>query len=145
MQIPSTEEWKFTDVRFFPIFREYAKRLNIVETINTMVDSNMDLSPGDAALAMIMDTLSGRTPLYRLEEAFKGLDSELILGVPISPDQLNDNNLGRAMDKLFEAGTNKIFSQISQNAIGCFKLDGPVKSQSPNRAFFLSLHTILII
>ncbi|WP_394698498.1 hypothetical protein [uncultured Desulfobacter sp.] len=27
------------------------------------------------------------------------------------------------MDKLFEAGTNKIFSQISQNAIGCFKLD----------------------
>ncbi|WP_320042645.1 DUF4277 domain-containing protein [uncultured Desulfobacter sp.] len=80
MQIPSTEEWKFTDVRFFPIFREYAKRLNIVETINTMVDSNMDLSPGDAALAMIMDTLSGRTPLYRLEEAFKGLDSELILG-----------------------------------------------------------------
>ncbi|WP_320043064.1 IS1634 family transposase [uncultured Desulfobacter sp.] len=123
MQIPSTEEWKFTDVRFFPIFREYAKRLNIVETINTMVDSNMDLSPGDAALAMIMDTLSGRTPLYRLEEAFNGLDSELILGVPISPDQLNDNNLGRAMDKLFEAGTNKIFSQISQNAIGCFKLD----------------------
>ena len=58
MKIPSTEGWSFTDVRFFPILREYAKRLNLVETINTMVDTSMELSPGDAVLAMIMDTLS---------------------------------------------------------------------------------------
>jgi len=123
MNIPGTEEWNFTDVKFLPIFKEYAKRINLVETINTMTDTKMDLSPGDAVLGMIMDTVSGRTPLYRLEEAFDQMDTELILGKPISPGKFNDTNLGRVLDKLFETGTQKIFSQISQNAIGCFKLD----------------------
>ncbi|WP_394699471.1 DUF4277 domain-containing protein [uncultured Desulfobacter sp.] len=49
--------------------------------------------------------------------------SELLLGKTIAPGQFNDTNLGRAMDQLFHAGTHKIFSQLSQNAIGCFKLD----------------------
>ena len=57
MQIPNTEGWRFTDVRFLPIVREYAKRINLVETVNQMVDSQMELSPGDAILAMVIDTL----------------------------------------------------------------------------------------
>ena len=123
MNIPSTEKWNFTDVKFLPVFKEYAKRINLVETINTMTDSKMDLSSWDAVLGMIMDTVSGRTPLYRLEEAFDEMDTELLFGKPISPDKFNDTNLGRVLDKLFETGTQKIFSQISQNTIGCFKLD----------------------
>jgi len=123
MEIPNTEEWRFTDVRFLPIFKEYAKRINLVETINAMVDTQMELSVGDVILAMVIDTLSGRTPLYRLEESFNGMDTELLLGKPIAPGQFNDTNLGRVMDTLFNTGTQKIFSQISQNAIGCFKLD----------------------
>jgi len=35
MEIPNTEEWRFTDVRFLPIFKEYAKRINLVETIGS--------------------------------------------------------------------------------------------------------------
>ena len=38
MNIPSTGEWNFTDVKFLPILKEYAKRINLVETINTMTD-----------------------------------------------------------------------------------------------------------
>lgn len=123
MEIPNTEHWRFTDVQFLPIFKEYAKRINLVETINAMADTEMDLSPGDAVLAMIIDTTSGRTPLYRLEESFKDMDTELLLGKPIDPSLFNDTNVGRVLDKLFNTGTQKIFSQISQNAIGCFKLD----------------------
>ncbi len=29
MEIPNTEGWRFTDVRFLPIVREYAKRINL--------------------------------------------------------------------------------------------------------------------
>lgn len=118
-----TEEWRFTDVRFLPIFKEYAKRINLVETINTMVATEMDLSPGDAVLALILDTLTGRTPLYRLEDSLSETDTELLLGKPIDPSMFNDTNVGRVLDQLFHAGSQKIFSQISQNAIGCFKLD----------------------
>jgi len=123
MGLPSTEKWKFTDVQFLPIVKEYAKRLNLVETINSMVDSEMNLSPGDAVLAMVMDTVSGRNPLYRLEESFHDLDTELIIGKPIDPAKFNDTNLGRVLDKLHESGTQRIFSQVSQNAIDGFNLD----------------------
>ncbi len=123
MEIPNTEEWRFTDVRFLPIVRDYAKRINLVETVNQMVESQMELSPGDAILAMVIDTLTGRIPLYRLKESFKDMDTELILGKSINPERFDDTNLGRAMDKIYETGAQKVFSQISQNAIGCFKLN----------------------
>ncbi len=123
MEIPNTEEWRFTDVRFLPIVKDYAKRINLVGTVNQMVDSQMELSPGDAILAMVIDTLTGRIPLYRLKESFKDMDTELILGKSINPERFDDTNLGRAMDKIYETGAQKIFSQISQNAIGCFKLN----------------------
>jgi len=123
MEIPNTEEWNFTDVNILPIVKSYAKRINLVETINGMVESQMDLSPGDAIWGMVVDTLSGRTPLYRLKNSFENQDTELLFGKSIDPQQFDDTNLGRAMDKIFETGAHKIFSQISQNAIGGFKLD----------------------
>ena len=42
-----------------PIVKEYARRLNLVETINRLVDTKMELSPGMAILAMVLDTLCG--------------------------------------------------------------------------------------
>ena len=40
----------------------------------------MQLQPGQAVLAMVLDTLSGRTLLYRLKEFFHQKDTELLLG-----------------------------------------------------------------
>ncbi len=39
---------------FYPIFKEYAERINLVETINTMVPNKMNLTPGNAVLALIL-------------------------------------------------------------------------------------------
>ncbi len=66
MEKLNTDQMTFTEVRHLPIVKQYAKRLNLVETINRLVDTQMELSPGMAILAMVIDTLSGRTPLYRL-------------------------------------------------------------------------------
>ncbi len=119
----NTEQMTFTEVRHLPIVKEYAKRLNLVETIDQMVNSQMELSPGIAVLAMVLDTLSGRTPLYRLTEFFEEKDVELLLGTAIEPDRFCDTNLGRTMDQIFEVGTMKIFSQIAQNALIEFAVD----------------------
>ena len=70
MQKLNTDQMTFTDARHLPIVKEYANRIDLVQTINDLVDSQMDLSPGMAVLAMVLDTLSGRTPLYRLVEFF---------------------------------------------------------------------------
>jgi len=117
------ENLTFSDVGHLPIIKEYAKRINLVETLDAMVDSEMELSPGMTVLAMVLDTLSGRTPLYRLEEFFQEKDTELILGENVEPELFCDYNVGRMLDKIYDSGTQKIFSQLAQNAVGGFGID----------------------
>jgi transposase len=111
-----------TDVQFLPIIKEYARRINLVETINCMVDTEMKLQPGVVVLSMVLDTLSGRSPLYRLQHFLEQKDIELLLGSSVCVDQFTDHNIGRALDKIFETGTQKIFGQLSQNAVGGFQI-----------------------
>ena len=123
MQPLNTEQMTFTDARHMPIVKHYARKIGLVETIDQLVDTQMELSPGMTVFAMVLDTLSGRTPLYRLTEFFKEKDTELLLGAPIETERFCDYNLGRSMDKVFETGTQKIFSQLSQNALTAFDVD----------------------
>ena len=111
-----------TDVQFLPIVKEYARRINLVETINSMVNTEMEIQPGIVVLGMVEDTLSGRSPLYQLSRFFEEKDTELLLGEPISAEKFTDYNIGRALDKIFETGTQKIFCQLSQNAVGGFQI-----------------------
>jgi len=113
----------FSEVGHLPIVKQFAKHINLVDTINTMVDSQMQLPPGEAVLAMVLDTLSGRTPLYRLKEFFQEKDTELLLGSTIDPEHFSDHNLGRVLDKIYDTGAQAIFSQLSQNAIQRFSIN----------------------
>jgi hypothetical protein len=74
------ENLTFSEVGHLPIVKDFAKKIRLVETIDAMVDSQMELSPGITILAMVLDTLSGRTPLYRLEEFFQ--DSASLMRPP---------------------------------------------------------------
>lgn len=113
----------FCEVGHLPIVKQFAKHINLVETINTMVDSQMQLPPGEAVLAMVLDTLSGRTPLYRLKEFFHEKDTELLLGRAIDSEHFCDYNLGRVLDKIYDTGAQAIFSQLSQNALKRFSIN----------------------
>ena len=112
-----------SEVGHLPIIKAFAKKIKLVETLDTMVDSQMELSPGVTIMAMVLDTVSGRTPLYRLEEFFQEKDVELILGQNLSPSLFCDYNVGRTLDKIYDSGTQKIFSQLAANAIGVFDID----------------------
>lgn len=123
MEQLNTDQMTFTDVRHLPIIKAYAKKIGLIETIDRMVDTQMELSPGIAVLGMVLDTLSGRTPLYRLAEFFEEKDTELLLGTAVESERFCDTNLGRSMDKIFDTGTQKIFSQLAQNALRVFAVD----------------------
>ena len=122
MEIKDFSSLTITDVQFLPIVKEYARRINLVETINQMVDTEMDLQPGPVVLGMVLDTLSGRSPLYRLKDFLEEKDIELLLGNAAPLDRFTDHNIGRALDKIFETGTQKIFGQLSQNAVNGFQI-----------------------
>jgi len=117
------ENLTFSEVGHLPIIKDFAKKIRLVETLDAMVDSQMEISPGITVLAMVLDTLSGRTPLYRLEEFFQEKDIELVLGHEVKADVFCDYNVGRMLDKIYDSGTQKIFSQLAQNAVGRFGVD----------------------
>ena len=71
---------------------------HVVEEVNRLCPSEKDVSPGHVVMALNLDTLSGRSRLYRLEPSFKGMDFELLLGVDIPSSKLNDDAAGRVLD-----------------------------------------------
>ena len=110
-------------VKHLPIVKAYADRLGLVELVNDLVPSEMDLPPGIFFVGMVLDTLSGRNPLYRLEHFFEDQDTELLLGKEIDAKSFNDVNVGRFLDKVFDVGAVKIFKEISMRAVSKFGLD----------------------
>lgn len=48
-------------------------------------------------------------PLYLFENFFIGKDTEHLLGEGIRPEHLNDDRLGRVLDKLYEKGLTEVF------------------------------------
>lgn len=123
MKTNALDTMTITDVQFLPIVKEYARKINLVGTINRLVDTDMEISPGIVVLSMVLDTLSGRSPLYRLVNFLEEKDTELLLGESIPASRFTDHTIGRALDKIFEAGTQKIFGQLSQNAVGGFQIE----------------------
>jgi transposase len=109
-------------VHHLPIVKAYADHLGLVEMINQLVPTEMEVDPGTIVLGMILDTLSGRSPLYRLEDFFAQHDPELLLGKAITADAFNDDNVGRALDRLYEAGTMKLLTACAVRADRVFEL-----------------------
>ncbi len=112
-----------SDVSFLPIVSAYARELGVVEDINRLCGRAKGVNAGQVCLALILDILTGRSPLFRLEDSFANSDIELLPGKGISVSQLNDDAVGRVLDRLYDVGTNKILSAVALRAVKLFDLD----------------------
>jgi hypothetical protein len=65
-------------VNHLPIIAHYARRLGLVEIVNRLVPVEMEVEPGLIVLGLVLDTLSGRSPLYHLESAYHRLKLRVI-------------------------------------------------------------------
>jgi hypothetical protein len=63
LEIPG--ELEVFAVKHLPIVKTDVEELGVITLLNELVPSEMDVEPGVMFLAMIVDTLSGRSPLYR--------------------------------------------------------------------------------
>ncbi|MFH1112353.1 MAG: DUF4277 domain-containing protein [Pseudomonadota bacterium] len=95
-----------------PIVSANAEMLGLVERIDALLDCEMEVRSGRIVLAIIPDAPAGRSPLFRLNEFYADKDIELLFGEPISLSKLSDDTLGRVLDKLRPAGTNKAFGTV---------------------------------
>lgn len=109
-------------VHHLPIVGAYAEKIQLVEIINQLIPSNKKVDHGTMILAMVIDTLTGRNPLYRLEEFYSKQDTELLLGKEIHPSQLTDDSIGRTLDAVYDYGSMKVFSAIALHASKVFEV-----------------------
>src|SRR5947208_14378070 len=100
--LPTIEAYQ---VQHLPIVKAYADKIGVVEVINQLVSTEMGIDPGTIVLGMILDTLSGRSHLYRLEERFAHQDTALLVGQAIEPDVFNYDTEGRVVDRYYNVGT----------------------------------------
>jgi Domain of unknown function (DUF4277) len=109
-------ESKVYPVHHLPIITAYADQLGLVSLINHYVPTEMGGDAGTVVLAMVLDTLSGRSPLYRLEEFFAPQDTELLLGKAVPPQALHDDTAGRVLDRLYDLGTMRLCTACAVRA-----------------------------
>src|SRR5215813_9186900 len=110
-------------VRHLPIIKAYADQLGLVSLINHYVPTAMDVDAGTIVLGLVLDTLSGRSPLYRLEEFFAHQDTELLLGKALPPQAFTDDTVGRVLDRLYDFGTMRLFTACAVRASMRFGLE----------------------
>ena len=99
--------------------------IGIVEKINHLVGTQPGekVSPGQAVKAMILNGLGlVSAPLYLFPKFFEGKATEHLIGEGIQPEHLNDDRLGRVLDKLYLSGLSQIFATIAIGAAQQFNV-----------------------
>lgn len=99
--------------------------INLVETIDKAITQkkNIKVSIGKRVKAMVLNALgfTGR-PLYLNHQFFQKKPLDLLLGPNISSNDLNDDAMGRALDEIYKAGPELIFSLVSASAIKSYNI-----------------------
>jgi len=103
-----------------PLIAALGRELGIVQSINETVtwdEKQCQVDTGIHALAMIIDILLGRSPLYLVEKNYTEMDVEFIFGKGFKSSDFNDDGLARTLDKIHAAGAKKVFSHASLKAL----------------------------
>jgi transposase len=96
--------------------------IGLIEQIDQRVTKrDSPVSVGQAVQAMVINALGFVShPLYLSPEFFQNKPVDLLVGEAIEAAQLDDNCLGRSLDRLFEAGITELFAAVAAHALGVF-------------------------
>lgn len=93
--------------------------MGLVEQINRRLGTHPQemISAGQVVKAMLLNGLGFvSAPLYIFENFFVGKATEHLLGEGVRPEHLNDDRLGRVLDKLYQAGLTEVFVTVALQA-----------------------------
>lgn len=107
------------DIDHLGIVAGIIDEIGLVEEVDYKLGthSQQRLSSGQVLKAMILNGLGFvSAPMYLFEEFFTGKATGHLLGEGIEPSHLNDDRLGRVLDKLYEADLSELFVSIAAKA-----------------------------
>lgn len=122
------EEFKLQSKLFgsLPIIDHYLERLKLSKLLKNAIDCNDNshkIEPYNCLLLIVMNLIDGRRPLYELREWTAEFSPQFL---PIGADQieyLNDDRIGRALDKLFCTDRASLQTNIVLQAIKEFGIN----------------------
>ena len=100
--------------------------LGLVTLTNEQIEPHCleQVSAGHVVKAMILNALGFLSaPLYLFSEFFESKAVSHLLGEGIQAHHLNDDRLGRVLDKLYEAGITSFFLRVALQAVERFQVD----------------------
>jgi len=103
-----------------PMIQAICRDIGLTQTINHMLqwdETRCKLTPGQRVEAMIINCLMNRSALYQLPVFFEHMDVENMFGQGITPNDLNDHAMGRALDKMAAVGPEKVYGTVSLRVI----------------------------
>lgn len=107
------------DIDHLGIVAGIIDEIGLVEEVDHKLGTHSQqcISSGQVLKAMILNGLGFvSAPLYLFEEFFIGKATDHLIGDSIEPSHLNDDRLGRVLDKLYEADLSELFVSIASRA-----------------------------
>jgi transposase len=121
-----TSEAKIKNIDHLGIVAGLIDEIGIVEIINSKlgIDPREKISAGTLVKAILINGLGFVSrPLYLFSQFFEDKGIEILLGEGVKSDHINDDKIGRVMDKLYRHGLNNLFIEIVLSVIKKFKID----------------------
>ena len=119
----AVKSMKVKGVGHLPVVAAFCNAIRLQDVVNDFVGTRMEVKPGAVVQAMVIDTLSGRSPLYHIEDFMAGQDIELLLGEAHDAHEFSDTNVGRALDAIFKAGPSNLMTEVGVAACRAFRID----------------------
>jgi hypothetical protein len=122
----SKEAMQILNIDHLGIVAGIIDEMELVEEVNKIVGikTRENLTSGQVVKAMILNGLGFLSaPLYLFGEFFVGKPTEHLIGEGVLPSHLNDDKLGRELDKYHQIGTTKIFTAVAIKAAHKFQVE----------------------
>jgi len=126
MGLEYTNEYTSKDLSHDGIVSVVCDEIGLVEIIDQCIppDIRTQISVGECVKLMIINGLCfSSRPLYLESQFFENKPVERFLGRPIEAGQINDDRLGRCLDRCFEHGCDALFARIATRAAYPYQVD----------------------
>ena len=124
--LESIENIEIKNLNHLGIIAGIIDDIGIVEIINKQLgtDPKEIVSPGVIIKAIIINGLGFvAKPLYLFPQFFQDKATEHLLGKGICPEQLNDDRIGRIMDKCYGYGISELFLLVALAAVKKYQIN----------------------
>jgi len=110
-----------------PLIAAYCREIDLPQITNNVVrwdEKQWNVTPGDLLMAMVINLLVDRAPLYRISNFYINRDLDILFGKDkMTLSALNDRHFGTLLDRIYEAGPESLYHTLTAAAITTHDVD----------------------